>query len=189
MPSPTRRQLLALGGGGLLPAWAQANEAPTPTSAPPEVRAVWPQAQRQGQALFRYFGLAIYDIALWAPAPVSPEGYARQPLALVLGYQRALSGARIAERSLEEMRRAGPLAPADEARWLAAMRLAFPDVQAGERLTGLLLAGGQPVRLFHQGRLRAEWMDAALAERFFGIWLAPHTSAPALRRELLGAGA
>ena len=69
------------------------------------------------------------------------------------------------------------------------MRQAFPDVQEGERLTGLLLEEGRRSRFLHQGRVSAELAEAEFGRRFFGIWLAPHTSAPGLRRQLLGEAA
>lgn len=173
---------LACAGGVAGPGRAQ-----TPAPEPwPELAGLWPQpARRQAQARFRYFGLAVYDVALWAPQPVLPAQALRQPLALTLHYLRDLAGARIAERSLDEMARGGALSEAQRQRWGQALRQALPDVAEGDRLTGQHRPG-EGARFWHNGRLTAEWPDALGAERFFGIWLAPHTSAPALRRELLG---
>jgi hypothetical protein len=44
------------------------------------------------------------------------------------------------------------------------------------------------VRFFHNGRQTAQLRDAEYARLFFGIWLAPQTSAPAMRTALLGLG-
>ncbi|NDY91967.1 chalcone isomerase family protein [Ideonella livida] len=197
-----RRRLLALLGGaplaglGALGPVRSARAQPVSASgtaeagAPwPELAGAWPQsARRLSQARFRWLGLAIYDIELWAPQPVAAEAALRQPLALALRYQRALSGVRIAERSLDEMARGGPMPPELTARWRQALVRALPDVAEGDRLTGLHLPG-QGARFWHNGRPTADWPDAEGAARFFGIWLAPHTSAPELRRQLLGAGA
>ncbi|WP_374675534.1 chalcone isomerase family protein [Ideonella sp.] len=156
---------------------------------PEELRGEWPGAvlaQPQGRSRMRVFGLAIYDIALWAPQPVTEAAeLPGQPLALSLTYLRALDGRRIAERSLVEMRRGGPVDAATATRWLATMAQLFPDVAEGDRLTGVLRPGSG-ARFHLNGRPRGDWPDPAAAARFFGIWLAPWTSAPDLRRALLG---
>lgn len=173
------------GAAALLPAEMRAQAQPVPG----ELQAEWPGAVPsgpQGATRMRWFGLTIYDIALWAPAPVSePAGLPAQPLALTLTYRRALDGARIAERSLDEMRRGGPIPEATAQRWLQAMQTLFPDVVDGDRITGVLRPGSG-ARFHHNGRLLGDWPEPDAAARFFGIWLAPWTSEPALRRALLG---
>ena len=68
---------------------------------------------------------------------------------------------------------------------LALMKQAFPDVAAGDRLLGFHDGQGQ-VRFFRNGEPTAQIDDVDYARLFFGIWLAPQTSAPALRESLLG---
>jgi hypothetical protein len=185
------QDLLALGTAGALivpTAYAQTTAAPSkPTTLPPELLALpapWPQARQLGSARLQFFGLSIYDAALWAPPGLAISNYSSEPFALELRYLRSLSGAAIARRSLEEMRRGGALALALETQWLGTMRTAFPDVQSGDRITGV----NQPqqgVRFYVNGQLKADVMDSAFAERFFGMWLAPWTSEPAMRVALL----
>jgi hypothetical protein len=112
------------------------------------------------------------------------ERYAQQPFGLELAYDRKLEGEAIAERSIAEMRR-GPFSAAQADQWLALMKQAFPDVAAQDRLLGLNDGQGE-VRFFHNGQPTAQTRDAEYARLFFGIWLAPQTSAPALRDALLG---
>jgi hypothetical protein len=45
---------------------------------------------------------------------------------------------------------------------------------------------GEAAVFWLNGRLRGEIRDAEFARRFFGIWLSPRTSEPALRSALLG---
>lgn len=155
-------------------------------AAPPELGVEWPAARLHGQGQLRFLGLHVYDIRLWADeAPVGPQDWTRRGLALEIEYARELVGRKIAERSLEEMRRTGPI-PADAAeRWLQSMVQFFPDVRPGDRILGLQRPDGH-VRFFVNGRLRGEKRDAEFARRFFGIWLAPETSEPRLRAALLG---
>ena len=107
------------------------------------------------------------------------------PLALELLYARSLEGIKIAERSLAEMQRQGEIEAAKAARWLGAMKQVFPDVQPGDRITGLHLPG-LGARFFVNGQLKGDVRDAEFARLFFGIWLSSRTSEPALRDALLG---
>lgn len=175
-----RRQLLALLPFAALPT-AQAT-----ARAPVEVAGEWPAPRLHGQGRLRYFGLHVYDIRLWTGLPaLAPDDWPRTPLALEIEYARSLVGRLIAERSLEEMERSGPIAPEQSRRWLAQMMSLFPDVKAGDRITGVQRPG-DGARFFVNARLRGDVRDADFAQRFFGIWLGPATSEPALRAALLG---
>ncbi len=176
----SRRALLAAALAGPAAAWATA--VPTP---PAEVSAALPGALLQGQGRLRYFGLHIYDAALWSLAPLPPGKPLGAALALELRYARKLAGSVIAERSIEEMKRVGDFTEADGQRWLEAMKQAFPDVIAGDRITGVLQPG-LGAAFFVNGKPTAEVRDAQFAQLFFGIWLSPRTSQPALRAALLG---
>jgi len=155
--------------------------------APPEVAAELPGALPQGEGQLRFFGLRVYDVRLWAGEPASAATWPALPLALEIEYARTLEGAQIAERSLKEMRRQAEIATEAGARWLAAMTRFFPDVRAGDRITGVHRPG-TGARFFVNGRMQGELLDAEFARLFFGIWLSPRTSEPALREALLGPG-
>ncbi|WP_419964754.1 chalcone isomerase family protein [Pelomonas caseinilytica] len=161
--------------------------APAVPPTPAELATALPRAQLRGTGVLRFFGLRVYEARLWTSPGFQPDDYARQPFALELVYDRRLEGAAIAERSVAEMRRIGSFDEARAKRWLALMKQAFPDVAATDRLTGLSDGQGE-VRFFHNGRETAQTVDADYARLFFGIWLAPQTSAPALRQALLGTG-
>jgi hypothetical protein len=152
---------------------------------PAEVTAEIPSARLVGSGLLRYVGFAVYEARLWAAPGFSAPQFAEHPFALELRYVRGFRAASIAERSLAEMRRAGPIAEAQASDWSVALERAIPDVAAGDRLTGVH-APARAVRFFHNGRPSGAVEDAAFAPRFFAIWLAPGTSAPALRSRLIG---
>ena len=188
MPT-TRRTLLAaplllLNG---LP--AQASNLTTPLNPPtpwPEVAASLPQASWSGSAQLRVFGLAIYQAQLWVGAGFRARDYGQFPLALSLTYQRRVSAQAMAERSLDEMQRQGPLSAAQQADWLAAMQALFVDVAANDRLTGLHLPE-HGARFWLNGQRLGEVADPLFSRRFFGIWLDTTTSQPDLRVALLAA--
>lgn len=180
-PALSRRKLLGAGAAVLFAA------APAHASvAPPEVAALLPAARLQGSARLRFLGLAVYDARLWTGSRAVGNDW-DVPLALEIVYLRALEGARIAERSLAEMRRQGEIDPGTADRWLQSMTAVFPDVREGDRITGV----GEPreaARFFVNGQLRGEVRDGEFARRFFGIWLSPRTSEPELRRALIHGG-
>jgi hypothetical protein len=163
------------------PAWAR--------EAPPEVVTEVPGARLIGTARLRWFGLQVYDARLWAgaeaPVGAARADYTQYPLALEIEYARSLQGSRIAQQSIEEMRRGGSLADAKAQEWLAFLKQTLPDVKEQDRITGVQ----RPLELsrFHvNGRWVGELRDAEFMRLFFGIWLGPQSSQPAMRARLLG---
>jgi hypothetical protein len=169
---------------GLLTCASMVAHTPSPAEPVPVEAASLPAVRLLGVAQMRFLGMRIYEARLWVDDRFDPLHYDKGSLVLELRYARRFTGATIAERSLQEMRRAGRVSDAQAQAWLALMEKAFPDVQAGQRLTGVL-HGGQ-VRFFHDGHPTAATDDPAFAQRFFGIWLAQWTSEPGLRAQLLG---
>ena len=141
-----------------------------------------PDARAQGGGELSWYGLAVYDGYLW-----STDGSFSfdEPFALDLHYQRSLKGAKIAERSVEEIRALGGQDAADLARWGSAMAQIFPDVRKGDHIAGVHVPG-KGARFFHNGRPIGEIADPKFARAFFGIWLDPRTSRPEFRTKLLG---
>lgn len=188
-----RRQALgwtaasAWAGLGLAPGLvAAAADAPEAGTAPPaELLTELPGARAMGAGTLRFLGLEIYAARLWVQAGFSAGAYAQSPFALELTYHRSLSGRLIAERSLKEMQRQGPWSAAQESTWLQAMVQAFPDVQNGDRLTGLHTPGAG-ARFWFNARPRAAVRDTDFSRVFFGIWLSEASSEPQLRASLLG---
>jgi len=144
------------------------------------------QSRRTGQATLRMLGLRIYEATLFTATGFAAEAWAAQPLVLEIVYRRDFKGGDIADRSLQEMRRDPEFDEGAASRWLAFMRRAFPDVSAGDRLTGAWLPAQATSRFAHNGAAPVELQDPSFGPRFFGIWLAPHSSRPELRVQLLG---
>ena len=174
-----RRRLLAAGAAWLaLPAVVQA------TPAWPEVRAALPEARLAGESRLRVWGFEVYDAQLWVGPGFRANQYEAHPLALSLGYLRALKGHLIAERSLKEMRALGTLSGAQGEAWLRAMTQIFPDVKPADRLTGLHQPG-VGARFWLNAQPIGQVADARFSALFFGIWLAQASSEPSLRSQLL----
>ncbi|MEO6566389.1 MAG: chalcone isomerase family protein [Casimicrobiaceae bacterium] len=164
----------------LLTATTLARAAAPPLPAP--IMSLAPAMKAQGGGLMTFFGISVYDGWLWSTAPGWPPS---GPYALDLHYHRNLEGAKIAERSVEEITKLGLGTAADRTRWGASMTRVFPDVKPGDRLTGVDVGNGV-VRYFYNGKAIGEIGDRGFAEAFFGIWLHPQTSRPDFRQKLLG---
>ncbi|WP_082517043.1 chalcone isomerase family protein [Acidovorax sp. Leaf78] len=141
-------------------------------------------ARLVGQGTLSFLGFDVYRARLWAAPGFDSSDYAAHPLALELTYHRGFSADAIAKRSLDEMRRVGSFTPEQAARWQQALQAALPDVKPGDRLLGVYQPGAGAV--FRMGgRVVGEVPDAEFARLFFGIWLSPKTSEPALRQALI----
>ena len=186
-----RRQGVRGAGGAVLlaalhgAAQAQANSVSSPNAgySRPEVAAlsgVVPTAPVR----LRVWGFEVYDARLWTPVGFRHSQYAQYSFALELQYLRRLEGAAIASRSIDEMRRVGSFTDAQAQSWLAAMRELFPNVSAGERITGVNLPG-VGAEFWVNGQRVGAVNDLAFARLFFGIWLDERTSEPKMRAQLL----
>lgn len=193
MPQNRRKALgvvMVAGLGAALAGHAWANTAsngatPQQTLAGAGGHPQLPGSRLQGEAMLRFFGLRVYQARLWVRPDFRPDRFIEQPVVLELEYLRELKGGAIAERSVQEMRRAGGFSESQAERWLADMRRIFPDVKNGDKLTGLY-EPGQGTRFWYNGQPAGDVADPEFGKLFFGIWLAPTTSEPAMRLALLG---
>jgi len=153
-----------------------------------ELRTELPGAQLAGTGMLMVWGFKVYTASLWVPPGFRSGAYLQYPFALSLAYLRDLDGSAIAKRSLEEMQRLGGLASVSAPTWQAwqmAMARIFPDVTAGDRITGIYKPG-KGVRFLVNGQAKGEIPDPEFARLFFGIWLSDASAEPALRQALLG---
>ncbi len=162
-----------------IPAQATSERAPP---LPESVTSLAPGMRAQGGGLLSFFGISVYDGWYWSAARGWPGA---GPYALDLHYHRSLDGAKIAQRSVDEIAQLGYGSEADRQRWRAQMTLIFPNVRRGDRLTGVAMAP-DAVRFFHNGERIGEIAEPGFARAFFGIWLDPKTSQADFRTRLLG---
>ena len=107
------------------------------------------------------------------------------PFALSLIYGMHFSSQELVERSIREMQRVASPSAQQLAQYRAALARIFPDVDQGDRVTAIRTQDGRTVFYFN-ARLAGTVNDPSFAPAFFGIWLSPETSEPAMRANLLG---
>ena len=168
---------------GAAPSGAPATAASAP-ALPAAIEAQAGALQPVGQGRLRFYGLNVYDAALWAPPGFRASQFGEVPIVLELKYLRGFSDAEIARASLDQMKRHGRFDDPQAQRWKSQLIAALPNVRKGERLAGLYRPG-QGVVFFHQGQLVGEVADPEFARLFFAIWLGEATSVPELRQALL----
>lgn len=144
-------------------------------------RQVLDQPAVVGQARLTVLLFKVYDATLYAP---KGRYLANQPFVLTLRYLREFKGEKIAQRTVDEMRKQGFTNQAKLTAWLHTMTSLFPDVQPGVELSAVRLPSGATD--FYRGeQLIGQVSDPEFARQFFAIWLGEKTSEPAMRRQLL----
>ena len=149
-----------------------------------EARSYLGEPRLAGTGRLTWFGLHVYDAALYLPGGVTPATLGDSRFVLELRYARALEGRAIATASRDEMARMNLADAATLARWTEQMARLFPDVKRDQRLAGVNLPG-RGVSFYFDGRPLGTIDDPAFARAFFAIWLDERTRAPQLRQALL----
>ena len=143
-----------------------------------------PKAKLVGKGMFSYYFWDVYTGELFAPEGTYNNA---PPFALRLTYQRDLEGKKIAERSIDEMKKQGDVSSDNAQKWLALMEDIFPDVSEGDVITGIATEDGKSI-FYVNGEMSDEIQDSTFTQRFFDIWLSEKTSEPKFRKKLLGKG-
>ena len=133
-----------------------------------------------GSADFSFLFWDVYKIELYAE-----DKSLENELALKLTYKRKLYGEKIAERSIEEIKKQNCGDKKDYDTWLNKMKNIFPDIKKGDYLIGNKKSSG--ITTFTKNdKPIGKFENKNLSKCFFDIWLSPNTTEPELREKLLG---
>ena len=153
-----------------------------PSHASETIEKYVPNAQIVGEGRLTVFTFDIYDARLYAPNGTFLN---QPPFAIELSYLRNIDGKKIADQSAEEMRNLHTVNEIKLADWHTQMRQIFPDVTAGDSITGIYTHSDQCH--FYKGPQNIGHInDAQFCSLFFDIWLSEETRSPILRKKLLG---
>lgn len=141
-----------------------------------------PQAKPVGTGRLTVMVWDVYDATLYAPRGTYDAG---RPFSLKLKYLREIKGSDIAQTSVQEMRRLGLTDEQKLNGYYKQLVSIIPDVDKHTELTGIYTASGETV--FCKGHKEiGRVTDKNFGRYFFGIWLDEQSTAPDLRRRLLG---
>lgn len=140
--------------------------------------------EKVGDGSFYYALWKFYDIALYTDDGIW-DGKA--PFALHIVYDHDVKGVRIAETSIEEIKRQGFEDSDTLNRWYERLKEIFPDVQKGSELTGVLDKEGIS-HFYNEDKYLGSVKDKNFGLYFFNIWLGQNTREPELRKNLIEAG-
>jgi hypothetical protein len=136
------------------------------------------QVESLGQGRMTYWGFTLYDAKLYA----SKE--AKGGIALDIQYLRKFEAKDLAKQTLDELKSLG-ISDTQRAEWAEPLARAFKTVQVGDSITAIRRPQGG-TQFFYNGQFVSEISGESFSQAFFGIWLHPKTSAPHLRKVLLG---
>ena len=160
----------------------------TTTLVPPvEVASELEKPALAGSGRLRFLGFSVYEARLWTTPQFQSERFGAHPFALEIRYARTISGSALTDASLKQMQALEAPSGTRQAEWQQALSGAFPNVKAGDRLTGMHHPE-KGLRLYFNGQLHKSIDDPLLSQSFFAIWLSPATPEPRLRAQLLGLG-
>ncbi|MGA1063723.1 MAG: chalcone isomerase family protein [Burkholderiaceae bacterium] len=142
-----------------------------------------------GRGTLRVWGFKVYEAELLASAPGPDlqdlDRLFSRPFSLRIQYAREIQSRALIDRTIDEMRALKAGTAEQHAAWTRALNSIFPTVGEGDELVGEHVPG-LGARFQFNGRPVGEVADEAFSRAFFRIWLDPQTSAPSLRKALLG---
>jgi hypothetical protein len=136
------------------------------------------QVEGLGHGRMTYWGFTLYDAKLYASK--EPKG----GIALDIQYLRKFEAKDLAKQTLDELKKLG-VSETQRAEWADPLVKAFKTVQVGDSITAIKKPQGS-TQFFYNGQFVSEISGESFSQAFFGIWLHPKTSAPQLRKILLG---
>lgn len=136
----------------------------------------------RGQGEYKWLFLHIYEARLWSEGG---EDLYSKPLLLELKYKRDFNGKDIAEQSVKELVSAGhPKKEMEE--WRKKLVSIFPDVKEGDRILAKYEPKNGITFYLNTDKELGRLPDYDSSKKFLDIWLGEKTSAPELRKQLLG---
>jgi len=136
-------------------------------------------AQRVGGGLLTWFGLDIYEAALWTPDGTFSGNYTEEPVAFTLAYRRSFSRDRLIAITRTAWRELALASDEQQRRWSQELATIWIDVRKGSNMTTLVLPSGE-TRFYDAERLLGRIEDPAFGPAFLRIWLDARVAKTAL---------
>jgi len=152
------------------------------TELPAPLREVKPDLKPVGAATLHWFGLHVYDVALFAQeVPFTTNSTA----VLSIRYNISIKHHRLLDTTLKEWRRMGKGEDVQRAQWIKQLEPLWPDLKSGDSLTAFMRRDGA-TQFYFGDLLLGEVPDPEFGPAFFAIWLDAKCRYPEVRDGLLG---
>lgn len=149
---------------------------------PAPLRDMTPELRPVGTTTLHWFGLHVYDIALYTPE----AAYTTNSTAVLsIRYHISIKHRRLLDTTLKEWQRMNKGQEDQRQRWIKQLDPLWPDLKPGDRLTAFRHRDGA-TQFYFGDRLLGEVADPAFGPAFFAIWLDEDCRYPQVRKGLLG---
>ncbi|SNS25855.1 hypothetical protein [Tropicimonas sediminicola] len=144
----------------------------------PVAEAAFAGARERGSAVYRYFGLPLYEARLFTPGGAPLDWNA--PFGLELRYMRNLTQYDLVEGTMRELERTGGALPVR-----GKLETCFDAVSKGDRYLAVT-QGPDRIAFFRNGQQTCTLAHPQITSRFMGIFLGENTRSSAFTRKLRG---
>ncbi|GGG54590.1 hypothetical protein GCM10011403_09620 [Pseudohongiella nitratireducens] len=134
-----------------------------------------------GEAEFSVMFLDIYDIALYSDTGTYHQG--TEQYALTIEYHRNVSATRLLDLTQDQWQHL-EVPESTITQYAPVLQDMWPDIEKGDSLT--IKVSPDSSQFYHNETVIGAIEDARFGKLFTDIWLSPDTSAPRIRRDLLG---
>lgn len=142
----------------------------------------WKNMFAIGQAKLRVAVWDIYQAELFAETAEFNE---QRPFALRLTYLRPITREALIEETKKQWQKTTRLEQATIDNWAKQLESALPGVRKGDSIT-LFVDAERSAHFYLNDEFYGRVADVDFSSAFAGIWLAPETTRPDLREQLLG---
>lgn len=136
----------------------------------------------RGQGQYKWMFLSIYEARLLAE---KGNDIYNRPLVLELKYQRDFKGKDIVDQSIKELVSAGHEKSQME-EWRAKLLEIFPNIKEGDIIEARFAPENGIIFHLNSSKELGRIADINFSKKFLDIWLGEKTTAPELRKKLLG---
>ncbi|MCC2606997.1 chalcone isomerase family protein [Planctobacterium marinum] len=143
----------------------------------------WPSMQLVGEGKLSVLFWDIYEARLYSANGIYQSD--QFPVALKLTYLRDFSKQQLIEETVKQWQKLGFYDEQKVLAWTAELQQLWPDVKRQQSLT-LYIDEAQISYFYFNDEQLGTLSDQQFARAFLAIWLSPNTSAPDVRKQLIG---
>ena len=138
-----------------------------------------------GRGELTWFGIPIYEASLWTQSGEFRSLSNTLPLAFTITYERNITSAALAKRTIKEWEHLGKFDSETRNFWGSQLERIWPNVKPGDSITTLVTSDSK-THFYHNEKLLTVLEDPTFGTALLAIWLDANTSEPGLRAKLIG---